>query len=95
MHIKIGDKVKMKSYEEVTKNFPNRGWNEDFFKHNYNEIATVLEIHQETILNDMVLIKCFLKSPFFSFKIKEELNIDIRSVKKINSINLPSNLFEL
>lgn len=44
MKLRVGEVVKIKSYEEVSKQYPNEAWNRYFFNKNEGRIVIVREV---------------------------------------------------
>jgi len=80
MGFKKGDKVRVATFEQVLKIFPGRGINHELFERIGGKTFIITEIiHGDIVLDDEYTIAL--------------LHTDV--LKKLNSINLPSNLFEL
>ena len=88
MKFKIGDKVKIKTYKEVIKEYPEEFWNKKFFELNGNRTVKVKNVNSKKDI-----ITCDIISPTTNEIRNHPLDIEI--IKFVQKIKLPDKLFKL
>ncbi|MFW5795197.1 MAG: hypothetical protein ACOCV1_06900 [Bacillota bacterium] len=89
-NFKVGDTIKIKTYNEIMHEYPNENWNDTFFHINGNKIRKILEVN-----SNWGTISCKVLPPWGDKYKEETLGVDIRAVKKISQLELDDKLFEI
>lgn len=88
MTLKTGDKARIKTFRKVNREYPDEGWNYNFFLLNEKRKVEVMGFSSNT-----KKIKCEIIHPH-----TEERRLgflDAKAIEKITDINISDELFEL